>query len=76
MPDRRIDFTDIPTSSNEDLRRARGGGRATTGRAKQLIAIRFDPRRLADLRRLAARQRTPYQTLMHEMLEAATKRAA
>ena len=76
MPDSRIDFSDIPESSDEELRRARRVGRPTTGRAKQLIAIRMDPRLLAELRRLAARQRKPYQTLVHELLAAAVKRAA
>ena len=76
MPDSRIDFGDIPESSDEDLSRARRVGRPTTGRAKQLIAIRLDPRLLAELRHLAARQRKPYQTLVHELLEAAVKRAA
>jgi predicted DNA binding CopG/RHH family protein len=51
-------------------------GLAATGRAKQLIAIRIDPRLLAALRRLASRQRKPYQTLVHELLEAAVRRAA
>ncbi len=76
MPDRRIDFSDIPESTDEELRRARRVGRPATGRAKQLIAIRLDPRLLAELRRLAARQGKPYQTLVHELLEAAVKRAA
>ncbi len=76
MPDSRIDFSDIPESTDEELRRARRVGRPTTGRAKQLIAIRLDPRLLAELRRLAARQGKPYQTLVHELLEAAVKRAA
>ena len=76
MPDSRIDFSDIPESSGEELLRARRVGRPTTGRAKQLIAIRLDPRLLAELRRLAARQGKPYQTLVHELLEAAVKRAA
>ena len=76
MPDRRIDFSDIPESSDEELRRARRVGRPTTGRAKQLIAIRLDPRLLAELRQLAARQHKPYQTLVHELLEAAVRRAA
>jgi uncharacterized protein (DUF4415 family) len=76
MPDRRIDFSDIPESSEGELRSARRVGRPTTGRAKQLIAIRLDPRLLAELRKLAARQRKPYQTLVHELLEAAVKRAA
>jgi len=76
MPDSRIDFSDIPESSEEELRRARRVGRPTTGRAKQLIAIRLDPRLLAELRHLAMRQRKPYQTLVHELLEAAVRRAA
>ncbi len=76
MPDSRIDFSDIPESTDEELRRARRVGRPTTGRAKQLIAIRLDPRLLAELRRLAARQGKRYQTLVHELLEAAVKRAA
>ncbi|HSB79799.1 MAG TPA: BrnA antitoxin family protein [Candidatus Methylomirabilis sp.] len=76
MPDSRIDFSDIPESSDRELARARRVGRPTTGRAKQLIAIRIDPRLLAELRRLAARQRKPYQTLLHELLEAAVRKAA
>ena len=76
MPDSRIDFSDIPESSDEELRRARRVGRPATGRAKQLIAIRMDPRLLTELRQLAARQHKPYQTLVHELLEAAVKRAA
>ncbi len=76
MPDSRIDFSDIPEASDRELARARRVGRPTTGRAKQLIAIRIDPRLLAELRRLAARQRKPYQTLVHELLEAAVRRAA
>ena len=76
MPDSRIDFSDIPESSDGELRRARRVGRPATGRAKQLIAIRLDPRLLAELRHLAARQHKPYQTLVHELLEAAVRRAA
>ncbi len=76
IPDSRIDFSDIPESPDRELARARRVGRPTTGRAKQLIAIRIDPRLLAELRRLAARQRKPYQTLLHELLEAAVRKAA
>ena len=43
-------------------------------RAKQLIAIRIAPRVLAQLRRLAAKQNKPYQTLIHELLEKATSK--
>jgi predicted DNA binding CopG/RHH family protein len=76
MAERRIDFRGIPESSDEALRRAHRVGRPTTGRARQLIAIRLDPRLLAELRQLAARQCKPYQALVHEILEAAVKNAA
>ncbi len=74
MPDNWIDFSDIPESTDEELRRARRVGRPKTGHAKQLIAIRIDPRLLAQLRRLAAKQSKPYQTLIHELLERAARR--
>lgn len=73
IPDRRIDFTDIPESSDEELKHARRVGRPKTGNAKQLIAIRIAPRLLAQLRRLAAKKSKPYQTVIHELLERATK---
>ncbi len=73
-PESQIDFSDIPESTDEELRHARRVGRPRTGRAKQLIAIRIDPRLLAQLRRLAAKQDKPYQTLIHELLEKAAKK--
>ena len=73
-PDRQIDFSDIPESTDAELKRARRVGRPRTGHAKQLIAIRIDPGLLAQLRRLAAKQDKPYQTLIHEMLEQAAKK--
>ena len=76
MPDSRIDFSDIPESTDAELKRARRVGRPRTGTAKQLIAIRISPGLLARLRRLAARQSKPYQTLIHELLEQAAKNAA
>jgi len=72
-PDRHIDFSDIPESTDEELKRARRVGRPRSGHAKQLIAIRIDPQLLSQLRRLAARQSKPYQTLIHELLERAAK---
>jgi predicted DNA binding CopG/RHH family protein len=71
MPDSRIDFSDIPELTDEELKRARRVGRPATGNAKQLIAIRIAPRVLAQLRRLAAKQSKPYQTFIHELLEKA-----
>jgi len=41
-----------------------------------LIAIRISPALLAKIRRMAAKQSKPYQTLIHEMLERAAKRVA
>ncbi len=76
MPDSKIDFSDIPESAPAELKRARRVGRPSTGNAKQLIAIRIDPKLLATLRRIAARESKPYQTLIHELLEKAAKKAA
>ena len=76
MSDRHIDFTDIAESTDEELRRARRVGRPKGGMAKQLIAIRLSPRLLAMLRKMAAKQGKPYQTLIHELLEKAASRAA
>ncbi|MHB8410428.1 MAG: BrnA antitoxin family protein [Candidatus Acidiferrales bacterium] len=71
IPDRQIDFSDIAESTDAELKRARRVGRPKTGNAKRLIAIRIHPRLLARLRRLAAHQEKPYQTLIHELLEKA-----
>ena len=76
IPDSQIDFSDIPEATNEQLKRMRRVGRPATGMAKQLIAIRLSPRLLATLRKLAAKQGKPYQTLIHELLEKAASRAA
>jgi predicted DNA binding CopG/RHH family protein len=69
----RIDFSDIPESTDEELKRARRVGRPKSGNAKQLIAIRISPRLLGQLRRLAAKRDKPYQTLIHELLEKAAR---
>ena len=73
MQNKQIDFSDLPESTNEELKRARRVGRPKTGNAKQLIAIRISPRLLAQLRRLAAKRDKPYQTLIHEFLERAAR---
>ena len=76
IPDSQIDFSDIAESTDEELTKARRVGRPKTGHAKLLIAIRIDPRLLAQLRRLADKQDKPYQTLIHELLERAAKKKA
>jgi uncharacterized protein (DUF4415 family) len=68
MPDSRIDFSDVPESTDAELKRARRVGRPKSAYAKQLIAIRIDPRLLARLRRLARGRHKPYQTFIHELL--------
>lgn len=74
IPDSQIDFSDIPESTDSELKRARRVGRPKSAYAKQLIAIRIEPRLLAKLKRLAHRSQTPYQTLIHQLLERAAKR--
>lgn len=76
LPDSELDFEDIPELTDEEVRRGRRVGRPKTGHAKQLIAIRIDPRLLTQLRKLADKQDKPYQTLIHELLERAAKKAA
>ncbi len=76
MPDSQIDFSDIPEATDEQLRRMRRVGRPASGMAKRLIAIRMSPKLLSQLRKMAAKQRKPYQTLIHELLEKAASHAA
>lgn len=76
MPDREIDFSDIPDTPDKELARARRVGRPVTGKAKQLIALRISPQLLVRLRKLAARQKKPYQTLLHELLEEGVRKRA
>ena len=71
-----IDFSDIPDSTPEELKRAVRVGRPATGKAKQMIAFRIAPGLLARIRKLAAKQETPYQSLLHELLEDAVDRRA
>jgi predicted DNA binding CopG/RHH family protein len=75
-PDSRLDLSDIPEATADELRRARRVGRLVTGNAKQLIAIGIAPRLLRQLRRMAAKQSKPYQTLIHELLKNAARKVA
>jgi uncharacterized protein (DUF4415 family) len=76
MPDSKLDLSDIPESSAAELRSARRVGRPVSGNAKQLIAIRIAPALLRQLRRIAAKQSKPYQTLIHELLEKSARKVA
>ncbi len=76
IPDSKLNLSDIPESTAVELRRARRVGRPATGNAKQLIAIRIAPNLLRQLRRMAAKQSKPYQTLIHELLEKSARKVA
>jgi predicted DNA binding CopG/RHH family protein len=76
MPDSKVDFSDIPESTDSELRCARRVGRPASGNAKQLIAIRIAPQLLRRLRRMAGKQSKPYQTLIHELLEKSARKFA
>ncbi|NBX82251.1 hypothetical protein EBQ90_04075 [bacterium] len=71
-----IDFSDIPDSSLAELQKAVQARSSNRQQSKKLIAIRLDPQLLEKLRKLAVRKSKPYQTLIHEILEKATKRVA
>ena len=66
---RRIDFSDIPEASDEQLRAMRRVGRPPLGdAARRLIAIRVDPEVLDRFRKEAKRRKIGYQTLINEVL--------
>ena len=66
---RKIDFSDLPDSSQEQLRAMRRVGRPPLGdEPRQLIAIRVDPDVLNQFRKEARRRRVGYQTLINEVL--------
>jgi uncharacterized protein (DUF4415 family) len=66
---RRIDFSDLPESSPEQLRAMRRVGRPPLGKEpRQLIAIRLDPAVLERFRQEARRRGVGYQTLINAVL--------
>lgn len=71
-----IDFSDIPDSTPAELKRAVRIGRPATGNAKHLIAFRIAPSLLSKIKKLAAKQDTPYQTYLHKLLEDAVDKKA
>lgn len=75
-PDSKIDFSDIPELTDNELATGRRVGRPRKDNAKQLIAVRIDPRLLTKIRKLATKKKKPYQTLLHELLEEAVEEAA
>src|SRR5437867_3851816 len=76
MRGEKIDFSDAPELTDEQLARARRVGRPPLGRsARELIAIRVDPDVLRSLRVEATRAGIGYQTLIHQLLAAHVRRS-
>lgn len=74
---RKIDCSDIPEASTEQLRAMRRIGRPPIGNeARQLIAIRLDPRVINEFRKEAKRRNLGYQTLINEVLAKYVKHVA
>ncbi len=66
---KKIDFSDIPELSDNQLARIHRVGRPTVGNEpRKLIAIRLDAKVLSWLRETASRQGKPYQSLVNEIL--------
>ena len=73
----KIDFSDVPELTDDQLARATRVGRPPLGRsARELIAIRVDPDVLRSLRVEATRAGIGYQTLIHRLLAAHVRRRA
>src|SRR5947209_1626978 len=72
---RRIDHSDIPEASGEQLKGMRRVGRPPIGdEPRRLIAIRVDPSVLESFRKEARRRRVGYQTLINEVLAEHTRK--
>lgn len=74
---RKIDYSDIPPLSDEQLDSMRRIGRPPLGdEPRQLIAIRLDPKVLRWLKALAAKRHVPYQSLINDMLASKMKKVS
>ncbi len=66
---RKIDFSDIPELSDNQLSSMRRVGRPTLGdEPRKLIAIRLDPNILQWIRKTAEEKGLPYQSFIHTIL--------
>jgi uncharacterized protein (DUF4415 family) len=72
---RKINYSDIPPLSDDQLASMRRIGRPPLGdEPRQLIAIRLDPKVLRWLRAVAAKRQVPYQSLINDMLASEMKK--
>ena len=75
MKRRKIDFSEIPELSEEQLARMRRVGRPPRGdRPKKLISIRLDQKVLAWVKAIASEKDQPYQALINHILEKEMRR--
>jgi uncharacterized protein (DUF4415 family) len=66
----KIDFSDIPELSDDQLSSMKRVGRPPLGQSSKLmIAFRIDPAILDAIRKLAAKKGKGYQVLIHDILE-------
>lgn len=71
---RKIDYSNIPEASSEQLKTMRRVGRPPIGdEPRRLIAIRVDPSVLESFRKEARRLHVGYQTLINEVLARHTR---
>lgn len=74
---RRIDFSDIPELSDEQLAAMRRVGRPPLGdEPRKLIAIRLDPKILEWVKATAARKGRQYQSLINDILAKEMRKAS
>lgn len=74
---RKIDYSDIPPLSDDQLASMRRIGRPPLGaEPRQLIAIRLDPKVLRWLKALAVKRNVPYQSLINDMLASEMKKVS
>lgn len=76
-PTSKIDFSDIPETSDAQLACLRRVGRPTLGESvRQLIAIRIDPGVLFALQQEAQKNDVGYQTLINDILAKYVRKAS
>lgn len=71
IPESKIDYSDIPSLTDEQLSQMRKvpRGRPLLGKEKrQLISIKVDPELIETIKREAERLGKKYQSLIHEIL--------
>src|SRR5262245_30950436 len=73
---KRIDYSDIPELTEKELSGMKRVGRPTLGSLpRKAVSIRIDQSVLDWVKRTAATKRTPYQSLINEILAKAMRRA-